>query len=175
MTASTIQTLHARAILDGRGRPTVEAEITLTGGMVARASAPSGASTGKGKAVELRDGGVAWVGRGVSRAVDNVRGEIARLLVGRDVLDQAALDAVMREADGTPNLARLGGNATRATAGPGLLRARGRLQAGAGRVRRRVPDRQPRQRQGSRAKKEHHELELRVAGAQVPDQTGTMR
>lgn len=112
MTATAITNLHARQILDSRGRPTIEAEVGLANGVVARASAPSGASTGKAEAVELRDGGEAWGGRGVSRAVGNVRGEIARLLAGHDALDQAGLDAKLRDADGTPNLARLGGNAT---------------------------------------------------------------
>ncbi len=111
MAATSIAGVHARQILDSRGRPTVEAEISLTGGIVARASAPSGASTGKAEAVELRDGGNAWQGRGVGRAVANVREEIAPLVCGRDVTDQAGLDAAMTEADGTPNLTRLGGNA----------------------------------------------------------------
>ena len=112
MTATTIQRIHARQILDSRGRPTVEAEIALAGGIVARASVPSGASTGKAEAVELRDGGNAWEGRGVTRAVENVRRPIAELLQGQDVLDQSRLDERMRAADGTPNLARLGANAT---------------------------------------------------------------
>ena len=112
MTATTIASIHARQILDSRGRPTVEAEIGLASGVSARASAPSGASTGKAEAVELRDGGDGWEGRGVVGAVANVRDEIAPLLVGHDVLNQAELDTRMREADGTPNLSRLGGNAT---------------------------------------------------------------
>lgn len=112
MTATIIRAIHARQILDSRGRPTVEADIELAGGVTARASVPSGASTGKAEAVELRDGGEAWGGLGVARAVRNVRDELAPLLVGQDALDQASLDARMREADGTPNLARLGGNAT---------------------------------------------------------------
>lgn len=111
MSSASILSIHARQILDSRGRPTVEAEIALAGGGGARASVPSGASTGKAEAIELRDGGAAWEGRGVTRAVGHVRGEIAQLLVGRDVLDQAGLDAAMRAADGTPDLARLGGNA----------------------------------------------------------------
>ncbi|WP_114955059.1 phosphopyruvate hydratase [Sphingosinicella terrae] len=111
MTATTIVSVHARQILDSRGRPTVEAEVGLADGTVGRASAPSGASTGKAEAVELRDGGEAWEGRGVGRAVENILGEIATLLRGRDALDQQALDLRMREQDGTPNLARLGGNA----------------------------------------------------------------
>jgi enolase len=112
VTKTAIAAIRARQILDSRGRPTVEAEVELGSGVVARASAPSGASTGKAEAVELRDGGEAWEGRGVRRAVANVVDEIAPLLTGRDVLDQAGLDDSMRELDGTPNLARLGGNAT---------------------------------------------------------------
>jgi len=111
MTSMTIASIHGRQILDSRGRPTVEAEVALAGGVVARASAPSGASTGKAEAVELRDGGEAWEGRGVLRAVAHVTGEIATRLKGHDVLDQAGIDAALRELDGTPNFARLGGNA----------------------------------------------------------------
>lgn len=109
---STIATIKARQVLDSRGRPTVEAEILLDDGRMARASVPSGASTGKAEAVELRDGGEAWSGLGVSRAVANVTGEVAQALAGHDVCDQAGLDARMRELDGTGNLSRLGGNAT---------------------------------------------------------------
>jgi len=111
MTATAIANIHARQILDSRGRPTVEAEVTLANGVVARAAAPSGASTGKAEAVELRDGGEAWDGRGVGRAVANAAVEIARLLQGRDALDQLGIDQAMREADGTASLTRLGGNA----------------------------------------------------------------
>lgn len=111
MTVTKISKIHARQILDSRGRPTVEAEVTLADGTTARASAPSGASTGKAEAVELRDGGEPWEGRGVRGAVANVTGQIASLLAGRDALDQTGIDAAMREADGTPNFARLGGNA----------------------------------------------------------------
>lgn len=109
---STIATIKARQVLDSRGRPTVEAEILLDDGRMARASVPSGASTGKAEAVELRDGGEAWSGLGVSRAVANVTGEVSHALSGHDVCDQAGLDARMRELDGTGNLSRLGGNAT---------------------------------------------------------------
>lgn len=111
MSNPTIVSIHGRQILDSRGRPTVEAEVTLANGIVARASAPSGASTGKAEAVELRDGGAAWEGRGVTSAVAHVRHEIAGLLNGRDVRDQAGIDQAMRDLDGTPNFARLGGNA----------------------------------------------------------------
>jgi enolase len=107
-----IANIKARQILDSRGRPTVEADIWLNDGRVARASVPSGASTGKAEAVELRDGGEAWGGLGVSRAVASVMNDIAPALIGRDVCDQAGLDDQMREIDGTANLARLGGNAT---------------------------------------------------------------
>ena len=111
MTATRITAIHGRQILDSRGRPTVEAEVTLAGGAEGRASVPSGASTGKAEAVELRDGGEAWEGRGVGRAVVHVRGEIARLLIGHDAIDQAGLDRRMRDADGTLTIARLGANA----------------------------------------------------------------
>jgi len=111
MSATAISAIHARQVLDSRGRPTVEAHITLAGGSVARASVPSGASTGRAEAVELRDGGEPWEGRAVGHAVVNVREEIASLLQGRDALDQAGLDEAMREADGTPDLSRLGANA----------------------------------------------------------------
>lgn len=111
MTSSTISGLHARQVLDSRGRPTVEAEVHLEGGACARASVPSGASTGKAEAVELRDGGKAWGGLAVARAVANVRGEISELLCGEAVTDQSRIDRLMREADGTSGLSRLGGNA----------------------------------------------------------------
>lgn len=111
MTDTRITAIHARQILDSRGRPTVEAEVTLSGGVNARASSPSGASTGKAEAVELRDGAADWGGLGVGRAVAHIKGEIARLLDGRDALDQSGIDGAMREADGTVNFARLGGNA----------------------------------------------------------------
>lgn len=107
-----IARIHARQVLDSRGRPTVEAEITLENGVYARASVPSGASTGKAESVELRDGGDAWEGLGVSRAVSNVCDIIAPRLKGFDISDQAGLDAAMRDLDGTPNIARLGANAT---------------------------------------------------------------
>lgn len=112
MTNTAIASIHGRQILDSRGRPTVEAEITLANGIVGRASVPSGASTGKAEATELRDGGTAWEGLGVSGAVGSILNVIAPLLKDEDCLDQANLDAKMREADGTPNLAKLGGNAT---------------------------------------------------------------
>ncbi|MGB0120492.1 MAG: phosphopyruvate hydratase, partial [Solirubrobacterales bacterium] len=108
---STIEAVHARQILDSRGNPTIEAEVTLTEGQVGRAMVPSGASTGEFEAVELRDGGSAWVGKGVTGAVANVNGEIQKALIGLDVTDQANLDQVMIDLDGTPNKGRLGANA----------------------------------------------------------------
>lgn len=112
MRSTIISAIHARQILDSRGRPTVEAEISLAGGGTGRASVPSGASTGKAESIELRDGGRAWEGLGVAGAVRNVRDALAPCLVGTDAQDQAALDGRMRELDGTPDLARLGANAT---------------------------------------------------------------
>ena len=100
-----------RTILDSRGNPTVEAEVTLEGGSTGRAAAPSGASTGSREALELRDGGQAFGGKGVSRAVAHVNEELARALVGQDCRDQAELDRLMRELDGTDDKSRLGANA----------------------------------------------------------------
>jgi enolase len=108
---SGIASIHARQILDSRGNPTVEVEVALDSGAQGLAAVPSGASTGEFEAVELRDGGDAWAGKGVSRAVANVNGEIAAALKGADAADQAALDAKMIELDGTPNKGRLGANA----------------------------------------------------------------
>ncbi|HTU16311.1 MAG TPA: phosphopyruvate hydratase [Solirubrobacterales bacterium] len=108
---STIEAVHARQILDSRGNPTIEAEVKLAEGQIGRAMVPSGASTGEFEAVELRDGGTAWLGKGVSGAVANVNGEINKALIGLDVTDQAELDRVMIELDGTPNKGRLGANA----------------------------------------------------------------
>src|SRR5690606_24980722 len=98
-------------VLDSRGNPTVEVEVTLEGGAFGRAEVPSGASTGTHEAVELRDGGDAWMGKGVGMAVANVDGEIAHALVGTDGSDHAAIDARLIELDGTPNKGRLGANA----------------------------------------------------------------
>ena len=106
---SAITKVHARQVLDSRGNPTVEVEVV--GGAFGRAIVPSGASTGVHEAVELRDGGPAWGGKGVSQAVANVNGEIADAVRGLDVLDQAGLDRVLIELDGTPNKGRLGANA----------------------------------------------------------------
>ena len=106
-----IERIHGRQILDSRGNPTVEVEVTLASGAAGRAAVPSGASTGEFEATELRDGGDAWLGKGVTRAVANVNGEIAQALSGRDAADQAGIDRTMIELDGTPNKSRLGANA----------------------------------------------------------------
>ena len=108
---SKIASIHARQILDSRGNPTVEAEVTLDSGEVGRAAVPSGASTGEFEATELRDGGEAYGGKAVTRAVAAVNEEIAGRLAGMDALDQRALDEAMIELDGTPNKSRLGANA----------------------------------------------------------------
>lgn len=104
-----------RRVWDSRGRPTVETEITLRGGAHGRAIAPAGASTGQAEAIDLRDGGDAFGGYDVRKAVAAVNGEIARLLRGKDAADQAGLDAALIELDGTENKGRLGGNAIVAT------------------------------------------------------------
>jgi enolase len=110
--STRIASVCGRQIFDSRGRPVVEAEVALESGAIGRASVPSGASTGRHEAHELRDGDLALhEGRGVLRAVAHVDGEIARLLAGCDALDQAAIDAAMRALDGTANLERLGANA----------------------------------------------------------------
>lgn len=111
MSDTSIVRVHGRQILDSRGRPTIEAQLELRNGVSVCASVPSGASTGKAEAVELRDGGQAWDGLGVGRAVSHVNGEISRLLMGCDVMDQAQLDALLVSADGSGNWSRLGGNA----------------------------------------------------------------
>jgi enolase len=108
---SAIERIHARQIFDSRGNPTVEVELTLRGGAHGRAAVPSGASTGEFEAVELRDGGKAYGGKGVSKAVANVNGEIADAVIGSDASDQQALDDRLVALDGTPNKSRLGANA----------------------------------------------------------------
>jgi enolase len=108
---SQIEQVHARQILDSRGNPTVEVDVLLKSGAAGRAAVPSGASTGEFEAVELRDGGDAWTGKGVGRAVANVNGELAEAVSGLDPADQAGLDRAMVELDGTPNKGRLGANA----------------------------------------------------------------
>jgi enolase len=108
---TAVELVHARQILDSRGNPTVEVEVELASGATGRAAVPSGASTGLHEALELRDGGEAWGGKGVSRAVGNVNGEIAGAVRGLDPGDQRALDERLIELDGTPNKGRLGANA----------------------------------------------------------------
>jgi enolase len=108
---SRIERVHARQILDSRGNPTVEVEIGLRSGAHGHAAVPSGASTGEFEATELRDGGAAWGGKGVSRAVANVNGPIAESVAGLDAADQQGLDAALIALDGTPNKSRLGANA----------------------------------------------------------------
>jgi enolase len=111
----TITAVHGRRVWDSRGRPTVEVEVRTAGGTGGRAIAPAGASTGSAEALDRRDGGEAFGGLDVRGALAAVDGEIAALLRGRAAGDQAALDAAMIELDGTPNRARLGGNALVAT------------------------------------------------------------
>jgi enolase len=108
---SQIEKVHARQILDSRGNPTVEVELVLRSGAAGRAAVPSGASTGEFEATELRDGGDAYMGKGVGKAVGNVNGEIAEAIRGRDATDQSGLDHALIELDGTPNKSRLGANA----------------------------------------------------------------
>ena len=103
--------IHAREILDSRGNPTVEVDVTLDDGTLGRAAVPSGASTGAHEAIEKRDGGARYGGRGVRQAVDAVNGEIFDALSGFDTADQLTVDRTLVELDGTPNKARLGANA----------------------------------------------------------------
>jgi enolase len=108
---SQIERVHARQILDSRGNPTVEVEVALRSGAQGRAAVPSGASTGEFEATELRDGGERWLGKGVTRAVAGVNGEIADAVAGMDASDQQGLDEALIALDGTPNKSRLGANA----------------------------------------------------------------
>src|SRR5947199_358870 len=109
---TTIAAVHARQILDSRGNPTVEVDVILEDGTIGRAAVPSGASTGEHEAVELRDDDKKkWLGKGVSKAVENVNSKIAPELIGSDPRDQEAIDALMIELDGTPNKSKLGANA----------------------------------------------------------------
>ena len=107
----SIADIHARQILDSRGNPTLECELLLESGAAGRAAVPSGASTGEHEAVELRDGGSEWLGKGVTHAVRNVNDTIRPAVIGLDGLDQEGLDARLRELDGTNNKANLGANA----------------------------------------------------------------
>src|SRR5947208_16773764 len=106
-----IDAIHARQILDSRGNPTVEVEVTLDSEVTGRAAVPSGASTGEFEATELRDGGDAWSGKGVTKAVSHVNQDIARALVGARASEQGAIDRTLIDLDGTPNKSRLGANA----------------------------------------------------------------
>jgi enolase len=111
MTDTRIAFVHGRRVWDSRGRPTVEAEVLLEGGGVGRAIAPAGASTGTGEALDLRDGGEAFGGYDVTRAIGHVNNEIARAVTGLDGADQPAVDRRLIELDGTPSKSRLGANA----------------------------------------------------------------
>ncbi|HET8563753.1 MAG TPA: phosphopyruvate hydratase, partial [Candidatus Binatia bacterium] len=106
-----IQRVHARQVLDSRGQPTVEVEVVLKNGVMGRATVPSGASTGAHEAVELRDGGKPFLGKGVAHAVANVNDKIAPRLRGKEARDQEAIDRLMIGLDGTPDKSRLGANA----------------------------------------------------------------
>jgi enolase len=109
--AFDIELIHARQVLDSRGNPTVEVEVVLESGVVGRAAVPSGASTGEHEAVELRDGGETWMGKGVAQAVEHVNQRLSLELEGLDARDQEGIDAAMLEIDGTPNKAEIGANA----------------------------------------------------------------
>src|SRR5437870_13226213 len=112
-----IDHIRAREILDSRGNPTVEADVVLVSGARGRAAVPSGASTGEHEAVELRDGDPKrFGGKGVLLAVENVNNAISQAVIGLDATDQEAIDAILLEADGTPNKSRLGANASLAGA-----------------------------------------------------------
>ena len=108
---SAIELVHARQVIDSRGNPTVEVDVALASGATGRAAVPSGASTGEAEAVELRDGGSAYAGKGVSGAVANANGPLAEAVKGVDAADQAHVDRAMIDLDGTPNKGRLGANA----------------------------------------------------------------
>lgn len=108
---STIANIHARQILDSRGNPTVEVDVTTEKGFFGRAAVPSGASTGEHEAVELRDGGSAYMGKGVFQAVKNVNETLAKSLKGMSVFEQESIDKTMIDLDGTPNKSKLGANA----------------------------------------------------------------
>lgn len=108
---SLIIQIHARQIFDSRGNPTVEVDVITENGILGRAAVPSGASTGEHEAVELRDGGKDYLGKGVSKAIENVNIDIANLLMGHSVFEQAAIDQLMIDLDGTSNKSKLGANA----------------------------------------------------------------
>ena len=106
-----IKSVHARQILDSRGNPTVEADVVLEDGSFGRAAVPSGASTGSGEALELRDGGDAFGGKAVMKAVENVNSKIAEAVIGAEASDQSGIDKIMLDLDGTENKSNLGANA----------------------------------------------------------------
>ena len=106
-----IQAVTSRQVLDSRGNPTVEVDVVLTSGVTGRSIVPSGASTGKFEAVELRDGTNIWLGKGGQQAVDNVNGPIAKAVVGMEISDKSQIDQVMIDLDGTDNKSQLGANA----------------------------------------------------------------
>ena len=108
---SIILNIHARQIFDSRGNPTVEVDVTTENEITGRAAVPSGASTGEHEAVELRDGGKAYMGKGVSKAIKNINTVIADELIGASVFDQNLIDKIMIDLDGTPNKSKLGANA----------------------------------------------------------------
>lgn len=108
---SIIIDIHARQIFDSRGNPTIEVDVITENGYLGRAAVPSGASTGEHEAVELRDGGTNYTGKGVLKAVENVNGKIAGTLLGVSVFEQASIDQIMIELDGTKNKSKLGANA----------------------------------------------------------------
>ncbi|MCB0399712.1 MAG: phosphopyruvate hydratase, partial [Winogradskyella sp.] len=108
---SIIVNVHARQILDSRGNPTVEVDVVTENGVMGRAAVPSGASTGEHEAVELRDGGDTYMGKGVLKAVENVNSTIAQELLGISVFEQNMIDQLMIEIDGTKNKSNLGANA----------------------------------------------------------------
>lgn len=108
---STIANIHARQILDSRGNPTVEVDVTTEKGFFGRAAVPSGASTGEHEAVELRDGGSTYMGQGVFQAVKNVNETLTKALIGMSVFEQESIDKTMIDLDGTPNKSKLGANA----------------------------------------------------------------
>ena len=108
---SEIQNIQARYILDSRGNPTVEADVILSNGIIGRAAAPSGASTGDKEALELRDQSTYWCGRGVNQAISNIRTYIKPALIGLSVSDILKIDSIMLDLDGTDNKSKLGANA----------------------------------------------------------------
>ena len=108
---SIIIEVHGRQIFDSRGNPTVEVDVITENGIMGRAAVPSGASTGEHEVVELRDGGKTYMGKGVSKAVENVNQILAEELIGISVFDQNKIDQMMIDLDGTPNKSKLGANA----------------------------------------------------------------